>query len=555
MRRLPRIIAIASSCCLLWFATGCGTENAPTNTPNSNAKKDDVSSTKTGVDQPASNDSNVTPPPAVIPVAPGPIVGPTPIGGGGGSQGGERPARTGNPDNDPTIPFESSCDDLIDNDEDGLTDCADPDCANKACSDQNGCTTDDVCTNQECAGTPRNCENEIGNECSVDTCEPVANSNVEYRCVSVFDSSKEDFDSCTPSDNCERRNADGTCAEEVDLCIVGKCVVVEGDSSVTFECQAANLVDLTTAEALGGCADGNSCTADRCEEGRCEYSELDHVPCDDLNGCTVFDTCFLGECIGENAPDICTDDSQCTRGFGCRSIPGTCQLNGPGVSVVGFPCFGEADCGPDEFCDGEVLLGCACDDNNSCTEPDTCGGGECIGDDSPEGDVGCDDGNDCTDDRCVEGDCINTVDNTNECNDGIECTTNNICVNGECNGTPTNELCDEPGLCVDCGCDVNEGCVCALLTGPSDEQCSILLTNLGLSAPLNLALNLLNVNLNCEVGLTACVEGEVGSCLLSDTFAGICTGAALDAACGTSVFSLEINAAVTALLCLELNAF
>src|SRR6185369_8245304 len=49
--------------------------------------------------------------------------------------------------------------------------------------------------------------------------------------------------------------------------------------------------------------DGNDCTADHCAPiGGCSSSlEPDGAPCDDLDRCTLFDTCHAGVCTG---PDV-----------------------------------------------------------------------------------------------------------------------------------------------------------------------------------------------------------------------------------------------------------
>ena len=81
----------------------------------------------------------------------------------------------------------------------------------------------------------------------------------------------------------------------------------------------------------------------------------------------------------------------------------------------------------------------------------------------------CSDDNDCTDDSCIDGECENT-DNTDNCNDGNECTTNDQCNDGKCEGaaeTPdeTTDIqcrdgldndCDGKTDCEDSGCASNQ---------------------------------------------------------------------------------------------------
>lgn len=65
---------------------------------------------------------------------------------------------------------EVSCDDGIDDDCDGLTDCEDPDCLGAACDDGARCTEGDVCTAAgRCEGAPVECDD--NNDCTDDSCD------------------------------------------------------------------------------------------------------------------------------------------------------------------------------------------------------------------------------------------------------------------------------------------------------------------------------------------------------------------------------------------------
>src|SRR5437660_6906938 len=52
---------------------------------------------------------------------------------------------------------EFDCADGLDDDGDGLTDCADPDCLGQACDDRNACTTGDTCLSAGCTGIQVGC--------------------------------------------------------------------------------------------------------------------------------------------------------------------------------------------------------------------------------------------------------------------------------------------------------------------------------------------------------------------------------------------------------------
>ena len=98
---------------------------------------------------------------------------------------------------------ETSCADGDDDDCDGLTDCADPDCVGVACDDGSACTEADVCTDtRRCAGQPIVCDD--GNECTDDTCDASSGA-----CTSVPNTAPcDDGFFCNGSDAC----AAGSCS-------------------------------------------------------------------------------------------------------------------------------------------------------------------------------------------------------------------------------------------------------------------------------------------------------------------------------------------------------
>ena len=65
------------------------------------------------------------------------------------------------------------CADGIDNDGDGNVDCADADCSNQSCNDNNLCTAVDTCSGGICVGgSALNCND--GNVCTTDSCSPAS---------------------------------------------------------------------------------------------------------------------------------------------------------------------------------------------------------------------------------------------------------------------------------------------------------------------------------------------------------------------------------------------
>ncbi|MFH1533067.1 MAG: hypothetical protein ABIK09_20265 [Pseudomonadota bacterium] len=156
-----------------------------------------------------------------------------------------------------------------------------------------------------------------------------------------------------------------------------------------------------TCIAAVDCNDQALCTGDSCQGGQCVY---------DVNA-----ACCLSE-------SHCVDDDQCTIND-CDG--GSCVLF---EVEPPFCCNNDADC----------------DDANVCTA-DTCFEGYCFH--GPSGEPGCceidadcDDNSTCTIDKCEDATCVNI--NTccysdEECDDGDEICTNDVCIANKCKFLPT----------------------------------------------------------------------------------------------------------------------
>jgi hypothetical protein len=188
--------------------------------------------------------------------------------------------------------------------------------------------------------------------------------------------------------------ADGLCLGD-DPCIdLAHC---NENTNVCLQC-------LNSSE----CNDNNPCTNDSCQSNACVHTN-NTVTCNDNNACTSNDRCSGGSCVG-GPPITCNDSNICTG-------------NAQGI----------------DSCDPEV--GCRfihntnpCNDGNACTTGDQCLLGTCRGGPPPV----CNDNNQCTDDSCsVTTGCVFSRDDTNTCDDGNPCATNDVCVNRVCvAGTP-----------------------------------------------------------------------------------------------------------------------
>jgi len=310
------------------------------------------------------------------------------------------------------------------------------------CNDEDDCTTNDVCKNGVCVGTPLNCDD--SNPCTEDECAPVV--GCVHKPLSRV--SCDDGNACTTNDVCDDGICTGTPVDcnDWNYCTLDDCDPKSGCTHKPLNgirCDDGNACTLNDACTDGKCTgaplncdDGNPCTKDVCDQiAGCTHQLLNDVPCDDGNACTMNTMCKNGICTG--TPVNCDDGNLCT-----------------------------ADgCDPKTGCIHKPANGLSCDDHNSCTTQDICTNGVCTG--RP---VSCDDGNPCTKDECdpISG-CIHTPLTGVSCDNGNACTSGNVCKDGVCAGTPIN--CSDGNLCTDDSCDPSKGCV---YTPSKDPACSSL---------------------------------------------------------------------------------
>ncbi|MBW2461653.1 MAG: hypothetical protein JRH11_08400, partial [Deltaproteobacteria bacterium] len=108
---------------------------------------------------------------------------------------------------------------------------------------------------------------------------------------------------------------------------------------------------------------GVDCSAmdDMCNDGVCDPATggclqeplVDGTACDDADLCTGTSVCAAGTCEGSDPPDCTAMDDQCNVGM-CDTMSGDCMA-------------------------APVMDGTMCDDADSCTNMDACGGGACAG--------------------------------------------------------------------------------------------------------------------------------------------------------------------------------
>jgi hypothetical protein len=342
-----------------------------------------------------------------------------------------------------------NCTDGIDNDGDGLIDCADPDCGDgAACDDGNICTANDHCSSGACVGSPT-CDD--ANPCTADSCDSMtgqcsyAPTNEGGAC--------DDANPCTVNDQCNN----GTC--------VGSSKCDDGNPCTADSCDSMTGLCTNDPAPLenAACDDGKFCTDhDHCASGTCIGAA---VSCDDTNPCTQ-DSCNEAEhqCVNDPAPlenspcsdgRLCTDNDKCVAGV-CTGTLRSCPGNNPCAADSCDEATGQCVNHP-------LAEGDPCDDGHFCTINDVCRSGTCVGTAR-----GCADTNPCTQDSCdlATDKCVNDpapLEGT-ACSDGNLCTTGDTCTNGVCTGTAVD--CNDGQPCTVDTCDPLTG-VCAHSNGPA----------------------------------------------------------------------------------------
>ncbi|MFQ5590699.1 MAG: hypothetical protein ACE5HE_06035 [Phycisphaerae bacterium] len=289
-------------------------------------------------------------------------------------------------------------------------------CATNAdCDDGNVCT-DDVCLPDEtCSNTPN--YNDVvfccdpltgalttiddGNECTSDTCNP--DGSVDHTPTPDIACGSPPVGECDAQDTC---NTLGECSP-----VFVPAGTLCGDTS-TSECDFRDTCDgagtcqpnhATSGTACGDPSDTDCTDPDICDGlGACQPNDVaDGSACDDLDACTVGETCTGGVCSGGSAVD-CDDGLSCTTDT-CNQGTGLCDNTlDPGNCLIGGACYAGGEFNPSndcEECDAAAPLvwsfrapGATCDDGDPCTGTgrpgigvDTCdGAGVCSGLDDPE---------------------------------------------------------------------------------------------------------------------------------------------------------------------------
>lgn len=203
---------------------------------------------------------------------------------------------------------------------------------------------------------------------------------------------------------------------------------------------------------VGTKPDGQKCNdedpltrADACLTGVCKG--VTKVCEDDLGPClmAVHDP-ETDECVIEPAPDgvPCDDEDACTQRDSCEA--GECVGSEPKTCAASDDCHVDGECDPESGECSEALAddGVPCDDGQACTSDDVCEAGACAGEA-----LTCDDGLACSVDACDEDSGACAADMTHcSCVTDADCSDDNACNGSEiCN--PDSKLCQlgEPVIC------------------------------------------------------------------------------------------------------------
>lgn len=393
-----------------------------------------------------------------------------------------------------------------------------------SCDDGDACTQTDTCQAGVCTGAdPVVCGG--GGVCmDGGVCDPTTGTCSEAT-PSAAGTACDDDDLCTQSSTCDGAGScvgsDPVVCTAKDQCHgVGVCEPTTGVCSDPplsgNDCDDGDACTLSDSCVAGSCLGSTPviCTAsDQCHDvgicnpatGICsEPEKADDTACDDGDACTQSDTCQAGLCTGANPvvcsasdqchdagvcdsntglctdpakPDgtLCTDNDLCTQADSCQG--GVCIGADPVICFAASSCQDPGTCDPNTgFCSVTNLPdGTSCDDNNLCTQADSCAGGFCIGG-AP---VVCPGAGQCLDGGTCEpssGTCSYApLPDGAFCDDLDPCTTSDACQSGICLSATNTCGCPAPTLadCLDpvypqtaCGETAAQGGICDLICPP-----------------------------------------------------------------------------------------
>jgi streptogramin lyase len=215
---------------------------------------------------------------------------------------------------------------------------------NADCNDNNACTTD-TCVASACvnAAVANGTACTDGNACTqADTCQAGVCTGASPVVCTALDQC-HDPGTCSPANGvCSNPNkANGTTCSDANAC-------TQIDTCQAGVCTGANPVVCATPDQ---CHDAGTCNP---ADGMCSNpNKANGTTCSDANACTQADTCQMGACQG-GAPVVCTASNDCHDAGVCDPNTGTCS-------------------------ESQKPDGTVCNDGSACTQTDTCATGVCVG--------------------------------------------------------------------------------------------------------------------------------------------------------------------------------
>lgn len=297
------------------------------------------------------------------------------------------------PDTGGCTSSEVTCSDGLDDDCDGLTDCADPDCTGSACDDGFYCTNNDTCgADLACSDTEPTCptfcnESTMGcDECTSDTDCGSATTGAWGSCGGFAGTCGESgtrtrmvmtptcaagmcmVQTTTDTEACARYT-DGTACMPTMNGSWGGCggysnvcdtTGTQSRTVTTHTCVSGSCASSAAPESRGctrstngaSCNDGNACTGpDRCSGGTCSDTPAmaEHSTCGSSNL----------RCCGSSCVDIRSDTNNC-GGCGLRCNAGFACLSRGGLPTCDCNTFNSDCSGSTNHCSGMSSL-CSCD--------------------------------------------------------------------------------------------------------------------------------------------------------------------------------------------------
>jgi cysteine-rich repeat protein len=349
----------------------------------------------------------------------------------------------------------------LDNDGDGLTDGADPDCQPAVCGNgevepgedcDDGNTADGDCCSANCTFEPAGSVCDDGLFCNgQEECDGAG------LCENLGVDPCDDGVGCT-QDACDE--ASDTCSNTPDDAVCDNGLFCDGAETcdAQLDCQPGTPVD---------CDDGVGCTVDACNEGTdsCDNTP-DDAACNNGLFCDGVETCDAVNDCQPGTPVDCDDGVLCTTDR-CNENTDQCD-NAPDDLLCddGLFCNGAETCDAVNDCQPGTP---PCDPaTETCNEgTDTCEPAAVCGNGTVESGEECDDGN-TLDGDCCSANCTFELSGS-ACDDGLFCNVGEICDGaGNCiNGAPAS--CDDGVGCTRDSCDeAADTCV----NTPEDAFCS-----------------------------------------------------------------------------------